>query len=266
MRELTRNDELDLLDIGVHKTVLFCITSDTDTTFNFIVAILYTQLFNLLCDDAYKNHGGKLPVHVRFLLDEFANLGKIPNWEHLISVIRSRNISACMILQAKSQLVDIYDKKAGTIEGNCDAALFLGGKETETLKDLSESLGKETIDMYNTSDTRGSQQSYGMNYQKTGRDLMSRDELVVLDGSECILQVRGVRPFKSKKFNIEGHRNYKYLADYDKKNVFDVEKYISEYRRQKGTAIPETVAKNAVTEMHDIGDLGVLAAEIGNAI
>ena len=227
LRELMSYDELELDLVGDRKTALFVIISDTDDTFNFIVSIMYTQLFNLLCDRADDVYGGRLPIHVRCLLDEFANIGQIPKFEKLIATIRSREISASIILQSKSQLKAIYKDNADTIEGNCDTTLFLGGKEKTTLKEIAEILGKETIDLYNTSDTRGSQRSYGMNYQKTGKELMSQDEIAVMDGGKCILQVRGVRPFFSNKYDICKHKNYKYLSDYDKKNIFDIEKYLS---------------------------------------
>ncbi|WP_373120379.1 VirD4-like conjugal transfer protein, CD1115 family [Ruminococcus sp. Marseille-P328] len=227
LRELMSYDELELDLVGDRKTALFVIISDTDDTFNFIVSIMYTQLFNLLCDRADDVYGGRLPIHVRCLLDEFANIGQIPKLEKLIATIRSREISASIILQSKSQLKAIYKDNADTIEGNCDTTLFLGGKEKTTLKEIAEILGKETIDLYNTSDTRGSQRSYGMNYQKTGKELMSQDEIAVMDGGKCILQVRGVRPFFSNKYDICKHKNYKYLSDYDKKNTFDIEKYLS---------------------------------------
>ena len=227
LRELMSYDELELDLVGDRKTALFVIISDTDDTFNFIVSIMYTQLFNLLCDRADDVYGGRLPIHVRCLLDEFANIGQIPKFEKLIATIRSREISASIILQSKSQLKAIYKDNADTIEGNCDTILFLGGKEKTTLKEIAEILGKETIDLYNTSDTRGSQRSYGMNYQKTGKELMSQDEIAVMDGGKCILQVRGVRPFFSNKYDICKHKNYKYLSDYDKKNTFDIEKYLS---------------------------------------
>ena len=227
LRELMSYDELELDLVGDRKTALFVIISDTDDTFNFIVSIMYTQLFNLLCDRADDVYGGRLPIHVRCLLDEFANIGQIPKFEKLIATIRSREISASIILQSKSQLKAIYKDNADTIEGNCDTTLFLGGKEKTTLKEIAEILGKETIDLYNTSDTRGSQRSYGMNYQKTGKELMSQDEIAVMDGGKCILQVRGVRPFFSNKYDICKHKNYKYLSDYDKKNFFDIEKYLS---------------------------------------
>ena len=227
LRELMSYDELELDLVGDRKTALFVIISDTDDTFNFIVSIMYTQLFNLLCDRADDVYGGRLPIHVRCLLDEFANIGQIPKFEKLIATIRSREISASIILQSKSQLKAIYKDNADTIEGNCDTTLFLGGKEKTTLKEIAEILGKETIDLYNTSDTRGSQRSYGMNYQKTGKELMSQDEIAVMDGGKCILQVRGVRPFFSNKYDICKHKNYKYLSDYNKKNTFDIEKYLS---------------------------------------
>ena len=227
LRELMSYDELELDLVGDRKTALFVIISDTDDTFNFIVSIMYTQLFNLLCDRADDVYGGRLPIHVRCLLDEFANIGQIPKFEKLIATIRSREISASIILQSKSQLKAIYKDNADTIEGNCDTTLFLGGKEKTTLKEIAEILGKETIDLYNTSDTRGSQRSYGMNYQKTGKELMSQDEIAVMDGGKCILQVRGVRPFFANKYDICKHKNYKYLSDYDKKNIFDIEKYLS---------------------------------------
>ena len=202
------------------------IISDTDDTFNFVVAIMYSQLFNLLCDTADDEFGGRLPYHVRLLLDEFSNIGQIPKFDKLIATIRSREISASIILQSQSQLKTIYKDAAETILGNCDTMLFLGGKESSTLKEISETLGKETIDLYNTSDTRGQSRSYGLNYQKTGKELMSRDELAVMDGSKCILQLRGVRPFFSDKFDITKHKRYKELADYDKKNSFDMEAYM----------------------------------------
>ncbi len=219
-------DELELDLIGDRKTALFVIISDTDDTFNFVVSIMYTQLFNLLCDRADNKYNGRLPVHVRCLLDEFANIGQIPKFEKLIATIRSREISACIILQSQSQLKAIYKDSADTIVGNCDTTLFLGGKETTTLKEMSEMLGKETIDMYNTSDTRGSNRSYGINYQKTGKDLMSRDELAVMDGGKCILQLRGVRPFFSNKYDITKHKNYPQLSDSDPRLAFDIEKFV----------------------------------------
>lgn len=226
LRDLMSEDELELDTLGDRKTALFVIISDTDDTFNFVVSIMYSQLFNLLCDKADDVYGGRLPVHVRCLLDEFANIGLIPKFEKLIATIRSREISASIILQAQSQLKAIYKDNADTIVGNCDSNLFLGGKEKTTLKELSETLGKETIDLYNTSETRSNQKSFGLNYQKTGKELMSQDEITVMDGSKCIFQLRGVRPFLSDKFDITKHKNYKFLEDYDKKNVFDIEEYI----------------------------------------
>lgn len=226
LRELMSEDELELDKIGDRKTALFVIISDTDDTFNFVVSIMYSQLFNLLCDKADDVYGGRLPVHVRCLLDEFANIGLIPKFEKLIATIRSREISASIILQAQSQLKAIYKDHADTIVGNCDSTLFLGGKEKTTVKELSETLGKETIDLYNTSETRSNQKSFGLNYQKTGKELMSQDEITVMDGGKCIYQLRGVRPFLSDKFDITKHKNYKLLEDYDKKNLFDVEEYL----------------------------------------
>lgn len=219
-------DEMELDQLGERRTAMFVIISDTDDTFNFIVAIMYTQLFNLLCDKADDEHNGRLPYHVRLLLDEFANIGQIPKFDKLIATIRSREISASIILQSQSQLKTIYKDAAETILGNCDTMLFLGGKEGSTLKEISETLGKETIDLYNTSDTRGQGRSYGMNYQKTGKELMSRDELAVMDGNKCILQLRGVRPFFSDKFDITRHKRYRELSDYDKRNTFDVESFL----------------------------------------
>lgn len=226
LRDLMKEDELELDTLGDRKTALFVIISDTDDTFNFVVSIMYSQLFNLLCDKADDEYGGRLPVHVRCLLDEFANIGLIPKFEKLIATIRSREISASIILQAQSQLKAIYKDNADTIVGNCDSTLFLGGKEKTTLKELSETLGKETIDLYNTSETRSNANSYGLNYQKIGKELMSQDEITVMDGSKCIFQLRGVRPFLSDKFDITKHKNYKLLEDFDKKNVFDIEDYI----------------------------------------
>ena len=226
LRDIMAYDEMELDQLGERRTAMFVIISDTDDTFNFIVAIMYTQLFNLLCDKADDEHNGSLPYHVRLLLDEFANIGQIPKFDKLIATIRSREISASIILQSQSQLKTIYRDAAETIIGNCDTMLFLGGKEGSTLKEISETLGKETIDLYNTSDTRGQGRSYGMNYQKTGKDLMSRDELAVMDGNKCILQLRGVRPFFSDKFDITRHRRYKELSDFDKRNTFDVESYL----------------------------------------
>lgn len=227
LRELMEYDEMELDLLGERKTAMFIIISDTDDTFNFVVSILYTQMFNLLCDVADDKHHGRLPVHVRILADEFANIGQIPKFDKLIATIRSREISASIILQSQSQLKAIYKDNADTITGNCDTMLFLGGKEKTTLKELSETLGKETIELYNTSETRSNQKSYGLNYQKLGKDLMSQDELAVMDGGKCILQIRGVRPFLSDKYDITKHPNYKYLSDYDKKNEFDIEKFVS---------------------------------------
>lgn len=227
LRELTAYDEMELNTLGDKKTALFIIISDTDDTFNFLVSMAYTQLFNLLCDKADDVYGGRLPIHVRCLIDEAANIGQIPKLEKLMATIRSREISACLVLQAQSQLKALYKDNADTIIGNCDSMVFLGGKEKTTLKDLSETLGKETIDMFNTSDTRGTQRSYGLNYQKLGKELMSMDELAVMDGGKCILQLRGVRPFLSDKYDITQHPNYKYLSDFDKRNTFNIEKYLS---------------------------------------
>ena len=232
LRDLMSEDELELDCLGDRKTALFVIISDTDDTFNFVVSIMYSQLFNLLCDKADDVYGGRLPVHVRFLLDEFANIGLIPKFEKLIATIRSREISASIILQAQSQLKAIYNDNADTIIGNCDSTLFLGGKEKTTLKELSETLGKETIDLYNISETKSNQNSFAMNYQKTGKDLMSQDEITVMDGGKCIFQLRGVRPFFSDKYDITKHKNYRLLEDYDKKNRFDVERYV----KRRGTA------------------------------
>lgn len=228
LRDLMMEDELELDRLGDCKTALFVIISDTDDTFNFVVSIMYSQLFNLLCDKADDVYGGRLPVHVRCLLDEFPNIGLIPKFEKLIATIRSREISASIILQAQSQLKAIYKDSADTIVGNCDSTLFLGGKEKTTLKELSETLGKETIDLYNTSETRSNQKSFGLNYQKVGKDLMSQDEITVMDGGKCIFQLRGVRPFLSDKFDITKHKNYKLLEDYDKRNIFDIEGYIKQ--------------------------------------
>ena len=226
LREIMSYDEMELDMMGDQRSVLFIIISDTDDTFNFVVAMMYSQLFNLLCDRADDVHHGRLPYHVRILCDEFANIGQIPKFDKLIATIRSREISASIILQSQSQLKTIYKDAAETILGNCDTMLFLGGKESSTLKEISETLGKETIDLYNTSDTRGQSRSYGMNYQKTGKELMSRDELAVMDGNKCILQLRGVRPFFSDKYDITKHKRYKELSDYDKRNEFDVEAYM----------------------------------------
>lgn len=226
LRDLLSYDELQLDLLGDQKSAFFVIISDTDDTFNFVVAIMYTQLFNLLCERADDVYNGRLPYHVRLLLDEFSNIGHIPKWDKLIATIRSREISASIILQSKSQLKTMYKDAAETIIGNCDSTLFLGGKEESTLKEISEILGKETIDLYNTSDTRGNSRSYGLNYQKTGKELMSKDELSVMDGDKCILQIRGVRPFLSNKFDITKHKRYKELADYDAGNLFDIEAYL----------------------------------------
>ena len=226
LREIMSDDELELDTLGDRKTALFLIMSDTDTTFNFVIAMLQSQLFNLLCDKADDVYGGRLPVHVRCLLDEFANIGQIPNFDKLIATIRSREISASIILQSQSQLKTIYKDAADTIVGNCDTTLFLGGKEKSTLKEISELLGKETIDSFNQSENRGSQISHGLNYQKLGKELMTQDEIAVMDGGKCILQLRGVRPFFSDKFDITRHPRYKYLADADKKNTFDIERYM----------------------------------------
>ena len=227
LREITAYDELELDKLGDRKTALFLIMSDTDATFNFLISMIYTQLFNLLCEKADDVYGGRLPIHVRCLIDEAANIGQIPNLEKLMATIRSREISAALVLQAKSQLKALYKDNADTIIGNCDSQIFLGGSEKSTLKDLNEILGKETIDMYNTGETRGQSQSYNMNYQKLGHDLMSMDQLAVMDGSKCIVQVRGVRPFFSDKYDLTQHPNYKLTADYDKKNWFDIEKFLS---------------------------------------
>ena len=249
LRDLTSYDELELDMLGDEKTALFVIISDTDDTFNFIVSIMYTQLFNLLCDRADDVYNGRLPIHLRCLLDEFANIGQIPKFEKLIATIRSREISASIILQSKSQLKAIYKDNADTIEGNCDTTLFLGGKEKTTLKELAEVLGKETIDLYNTSDTRGTSQSYGLNYQKTGKELMSQDEIAVMDGGKCIMQLRGVRPFFPNKFDITKHKQYHLLSDYDEKNVFDIEKYVKNLYHAK-------IRNNdTVDEVEDVGGI-----------
>ena len=258
LRDLMEYDELELDTLGDEKTALFVIISDTDDTFNFVVAIMYSQLFNLLCDKADNEYGGRLPVHVRCLLDEFSNIGQIPKFEKLIATIRSREISACIILQAQSQLKAIYKDNADTIIGNCDTTLFLGSKEKSTLKELSETLGKETIDMYNTSETRSNQNSYGTNYQKLGKELMSQDELSVMDGGKCILQLRGVRPFLSDKYDITKHPRYKMLSDCDKRNAFDMEKYM---KRKKSV-----VAKDEVFDYYkiDLPEEAHLSAENKN--
>ena len=243
LRDLTMYDELQLDTLGDRKTALFIIISDTDDTFNFLASMVYTQLFNLLCDKADDVYGGKLPIHVRCLIDECANIGQIPNLEKLVATIRSREISACLVLQARSQLKAIYKDNADTIVGNMDSQIFLGGSETTTLKDLSEMLGKETIDAFNTSDTRGNSPSYGTTFQKMGHELLSRDELAVLDGGKCILQLRGVRPFLSDKYDLTQHPNYKLTSDYDSKNTFDIEKYLN--RKEKISPNDEFVVLDA---------------------
>ena len=243
LRDLTMYDELELDTLGDKKTALFLIMSDTDSTFNFLISMVYTQLFNLLCDKADDVYGGKLPIHVRCLIDECANIGQIPNLEKLVATIRSREISACLVLQAKSQLKAIYKDNADTIIGNMDSQIFLGGSEPGTLKDLSEILGKETIDSFNTSDTRGNSPSYGTSFQKLGHELLSRDELAVLDGGKCILQLRGVRPFLSDKYDLTQHPNYKLTSDYDPKNTFDIEKYLN--RKEKINSNDEFVVIDA---------------------
>ena len=243
VRDITAYDELQLDTLGDKKTALFLIMSDTDATFNFLISMIYTQLFNLLCEKADDVYGGRLPVHVRCLIDEAANIGQIPNLEKLVATIRSREISACLVLQAQSQLKAIYKDNADTIIGNMDSRVFLGGSEPTTLKELNQALGKETIDTYNTSNTRGNSPSYGMNYQKLGKDLASVDELAVLDGGKCILQLRGVRPFKSDKYDLTQHPNYKYTSDYDKKNEFNIEQFLS--RRLKLKADDEYVVVDA---------------------
>ena len=230
LRDLMEYDELELDTLGDQKTALFVILSDTDSTFNFVAALMYSQLFNLLCDKADDFYGGRLPIHVRLILDEFANIGQIPNFDKLIATIRSREISASIILQSQSQLKTIYKDAADTIVGNCDSTLFLGGKEKSTLKEISELLGKETIDLYNQSENRGSQISHGLNYQKLGKELMTQDELAVMDGGKCIFMLRGVRPFLSDKYDLTKHPNYKYTADADPKNVFDMERYMKKQR------------------------------------
>ena len=250
LRDLMEYDELELDTLGDRKTALFLIMSDTDSTFNFVIAILQSQLFNLLCDKADDVYGGRLPVHVRCILDEFANIGQIPQFDKLIATIRSREISASIILQSQSQLKAIYKDNADTIVGNCDTMLFLGGKEKTTLKEISEILGKETIDSFNTSENRGKEISHGLNYQKLGKELMTQDEIATMDGGMCILQVRGVRPFFSKKYDITQHPNYKYLSDADKKNAFDVERYIRAQRKKKHT--PAVIAPEEVFDLYDI--------------
>lgn len=247
--DLTAYDEMELDTLGDEKTALFVIISDTDDTFNFLVAIMYSQMFNLLCEKADNVYHGRLPVHVRMLLDEFSNIGLIPKFEKLIATIRSREISASIILQSKTQLKALYKDNASIIEDNCDCTLFLGGREKNTLKDFAELLGKETIDFYSTSDTRGASRSSSVNYQKTGKELMTPDEIAVMDGSKCILQVRGVRPFLSDKYDITKHKQYKYLSDYDEKNAFDIEAYIKNQNRLKVT--PDT----EVDEARDFGTM-----------
>ena len=247
--DLTAYDEMELDTLGDEKTALFVIISDTDDTFNFLVAIMYSQMFNLLCEKADNVYNGRLPIHVRMLLDEFSNIGLIPKFEKLIATIRSREISANIILQSKTQLKALYKDNASTIEDNCDCTLFLGGKEKNTLKDFAELLGKETIDLYSTSDTRGASPSNSVNYQKTGKELMTPDEIAVMDGSKCILQVRGVRPFLSDKYDITKHKQYKYLSDYDEKNAFDIEAYIKNRNRLKVTPDME------VDEVRDFGTM-----------
>jgi len=247
LRDLMEYDEMELDTLGVKKTALFLIMSDTDPTFNFVIAILQSQLFNLLCDKADDEYGGRLPVHVRLLLDEFANIGQIPNFDKLIATIRSREISASIILQSQSQLKTLYKDAADTITGNCDTLLFLGGKEKTTLKEVSEMLGKETIDIYTTSENHGKDVSHGLSYQKIGKQLMTQDELAVMDGGKCILQVRGVRPFLSDKYDITKHPNYGYLADADKRNTFSIEKYM---KRKKNFLHPDTFI-----EMYDAGTI-----------
>ena len=241
LREITTYDELELDTLGDRKTALFLIMSDTDSTFNFLISMVYTQLFNLLCEKADDVYGGRLPVHVRCLIDECANIGQIPNLEKLVATIRSREISACLVLQAQSQLKALYKDNADTIIGNMDSQIFLGGSENTTLKELAATLGKETIDIYNTSDTRGNSPSFGTSYQKTGHELMSRDELAVMDGDKCILQLRGVRPFLSNKYDLTQHPNYKLTGDYDKKNLFDIEKFLDRRLKLKPSDVYNVV-------------------------
>ena len=233
LREVMAYDELELDTLGDKKTALFLIMSDTDDTFNFLISLCYTQLFNMLCEKADDMYGGRLPVHVRCLIDECANIGQIPKLEKLMATIRSREISACLVLQAQSQLKSIYKENADTITGNCDASIFLGGKEPGTLKELSAALGKETIDTFNTGESRGREVSHSLNYQKLGKELMSQDELAVMDGGKCILQLRGVRPFLSEKYDITKHPNYPLTADYDDKNAFDIEQFLSTELKMK---------------------------------
>ena len=246
LREITAYDELQLDTLGDRKTALFLIMSDTDSTFNFLISMIYTQLFNLLCEKPDDVYGGRLPVHVRCLIDEAANIGQIPNLEKLVATIRSREISACLVLQARSQLKALYKDNADTIIGNMDSQIFLGGSEPTTLKELNTALGKETIDLFNTSDTRGNSPSYGTNYQKTGHDLVSVDELAVLDGGKCILQLRGVRPFLSDKYDLTQHPNYKYTSDYDKRNTFDIEKFLNRKMKLKKNEVFTVVDADAL--------------------
>ncbi len=240
LREITSYDELELDTLGDEKTALFLIMSDTDASFNFLISMIYTQLFNLLCEKADDVYGGRLPVHVRCLIDECANIGQIPNLEKLIATIRSREISACLVLQAQSQLKSIYKDNADTIIGNCDSLIFLGGKEKSTLKEMAETLGKETIDTFNTGESRGREVSHSLNYQKLGKELMSVDELAVMDGGMCILQLRGVRPFLSRKYDITKHPNYRYLSDADPRNAFDIAGFLSTHLKLKANDTYET--------------------------
>ena len=249
LRDMMEYDEMELDKLGERKTAMFIIISDTDDTFNFVVAMLYSQMFNLLCDVADDKYNGRLPIHVRILADEFANIGQIPKFDKLIATIRSREISASIILQSQSQLKAIYKDSADVITGNCDTMLFLGGKEKSTLKELSDSLGKETIDTYNTSENRGREKTYGLNYQKLGKELMTQDELSRMDGGKCILQIRGVKPFFSDKYDITKHPNYKYLSDYDKKNEFDIEKFVG------------TKAHLKPNDTVDVADMGEIEAD-----